>query len=78
MLSMTCWLVPKLCMPLSSRPSRTVMTKSALLSVVPEEGNIIHQGGIFALVGPTGVGKTTTVAKLAAQATLKFGAEHVA
>lgn len=50
----------------------------AMLSVIPEEGNIINQGGIFALVGPTGVGKTTTVAKLAAQATLRFGAEHVA
>lgn len=50
----------------------------AMLSVIPEEYNIIAQGGIFALVGPTGVGKTTTVAKLAAQATLRFGAEHVA
>lgn len=50
----------------------------AMLNVIPEEQNIIAQGGIFALVGPTGVGKTTTVAKLAAQATLRFGAEHVA
>lgn len=50
----------------------------AMLNVIPEERNIIAQGGIFALVGPTGVGKTTTVAKLAAQATLRFGAEHVA
>lgn len=50
----------------------------AMLNVIPEEHNIIAQGGLFALVGPTGVGKTTTVAKLAAQATLRFGAEHVA
>ncbi len=50
----------------------------AMLNVVRDENSIINQGGIFALVGPTGVGKTTTVAKLAAQATLRFGAEHVA
>ena len=40
--------------------------------------DLIEQGGIFALVGPTGVGKTTTVAKLAARAVLKHGAAKVA
>lgn len=39
---------------------------------------IINQGGAFALMGPTGVGKTTTLAKLAARFALKYGAEHVA
>ncbi|MBV8046430.1 MAG: AAA family ATPase, partial [Paludibacterium sp.] len=39
---------------------------------------IIEAGGVYALVGPTGVGKTTTVAKLAARATMKFGPQHVA
>lgn len=34
--------------------------------------------GVLALVGPTGVGKTTTVAKLAAHAVLHHGAEQVA
>jgi len=34
--------------------------------------------GITALVGPTGVGKTTTIAKLAARAVLRHGAEQVA
>ena len=38
----------------------------------------IEAGGIFALVGPTGVGKTTTVAKLAARATMRHGAQNVA
>jgi len=38
----------------------------------------VDQGGCFALVGPTGVGKTTTVAKLAALAALKYGPESVA
>ena len=35
-------------------------------------------GGVTALVGPTGVGKTTTIAKLAARAVLRRGAEQVA
>ncbi|MDN0082593.1 flagellar biosynthesis protein FlhF [Crenobacter sp. SG2305] len=42
------------------------------------EADLFEAGGVFALVGPTGVGKTTTVAKLAARATLKYGAQNVA
>ena len=34
--------------------------------------------GVVALVGPTGVGKTTTIAKLAARAVMRHGAERVA
>ncbi len=48
------------------------------LKVVDADHDIMDRGGIFALVGPTGVGKTTTVAKLAARATMKFGPNHVA
>lgn len=40
--------------------------------------DIINQGGLVALVGPTGVGKTTTIAKLAARFTLRHGANKVA
>jgi flagellar biosynthesis protein FlhF len=40
--------------------------------------DIIEQGGVYALVGPTGVGKTTTVAKLAARAVLRHGINKVA
>lgn len=39
---------------------------------------IISRGGVYALVGPTGVGKTTTVAKIAARAVVRFGASKVA
>lgn len=39
---------------------------------------VIEQGGVVAMVGPTGVGKTTTVAKLAARFALRFGKRHVA
>ncbi|HHQ68750.1 MAG TPA: flagellar biosynthesis protein FlhF, partial [Halothiobacillaceae bacterium] len=38
----------------------------------------VEGGGVYALVGPTGVGKTTTLAKLAARAVLHRGREHVA
>jgi flagellar biosynthesis protein FlhF len=48
------------------------------LRAVEPGADIVERGGIIALVGPTGVGKTTTVAKLAARAVLKFGAAKVA
>ncbi|MCV6615621.1 MAG: flagellar biosynthesis protein FlhF, partial [Cellvibrionaceae bacterium] len=40
--------------------------------------DITDQGGVFAFVGPTGVGKTTTVGKLAARYVMKHGPEQVA
>lgn len=55
--------------------------RTALQHNLPTVGagaDIIDAGGVYALVGPTGVGKTTTVAKLAARATLKHGASKVA
>ncbi|MGL4355199.1 MAG: flagellar biosynthesis protein FlhF [Aeromonas popoffii] len=42
------------------------------------EDDILRQGGAVALLGPTGVGKTTTIAKLAARFAMKYGAEQVA
>ncbi len=39
---------------------------------------VIQNGGTFAVVGPTGVGKTTTVAKLAARFALQNGPNSVA
>jgi flagellar biosynthesis protein FlhF len=41
------------------------------------QDNVIDRGGVFALVGPTGVGKTTTTAKLAARYALRHGAQRV-
>ena len=55
--------------------------KSAIghnLRIAGAEHDIVEQGGVYALVGPTGVGKTTTVAKLAARAVLRHGAAKVA
>jgi flagellar biosynthesis protein FlhF len=42
-----------------------------------QQDNFIETGGIYALVGSTGVGKTTTVAKIAARCALKHGAKNV-
>lgn len=55
----------------------------ALLTMVEDQmqttnNEILRQGGVYALVGPTGVGKTTTVAKLAALGAQKYGADKVA
>ncbi len=36
--------------------------------------SLVSDGGVYALVGPTGVGKTTTVAKLAARCVVRYGA----
>ncbi|SDR95720.1 flagellar biosynthesis protein FlhF [Halopseudomonas xinjiangensis] len=46
------------------------------IPVIREE--LIEQGGVIALVGPTGAGKTTTLGKLAARYVLKHGSQHVA
>ncbi len=48
------------------------------LRVTPPASSPVDSGGVYALVGPTGVGKTTTVAKIAAECTLKRGAQSVA
>ena len=48
------------------------------LLTIGNEDDIVDRGGVYALVGPTGVGKTTTVAKLAARCVLRHGAGKVA
>ncbi|MDT8403915.1 flagellar biosynthesis protein FlhF [Sulfuriflexus sp.] len=40
--------------------------------------DILDEGGVIALLGPTGVGKTTTIAKLAARYALRHGSQSVA
>ena len=39
---------------------------------------LVDQGGVYALVGPTGVGKTTTIAKLAARCVVQRGSASLA
>ncbi len=45
-----------------------------LAQLIPvSNDDILNNGGIISLIGPTGVGKTTTIAKLAARFALKHG-----
>ncbi|MBS3668764.1 flagellar biosynthesis protein FlhF [Vreelandella boliviensis] len=48
------------------------------LCVLSDEPSFFDQTGIVALVGPTGVGKTTTTAKLAARFVMRHGTRPVA
>jgi len=50
----------------------------ASLPVLRDEDELLADGGVFALVGPTGVGKTTTLAKLAARCVEREGRDQVA
>ena len=55
--------------------------KSAInrrLRTLSPENDIVDRGGVYALVGPTGVGKTTTTAKLAARCVVRYGADRLA
>jgi flagellar biosynthesis protein FlhF len=48
------------------------------LRTLSSEADFIDRGGVYALVGPTGVGKTTTTAKLAARCVVRYGADSLA
>ncbi|MDR6536905.1 flagellar biosynthesis protein FlhF [Variovorax soli] len=48
------------------------------LPVMDDEDALLAEGGVYALMGPTGVGKTTTTAKLAARCVMRFGADKLA
>jgi len=48
------------------------------LRVAAQDEDIVVRGGVVALIGPTGVGKTTTTAKLAARAVVRYGTDKVA
>lgn len=77
---------PDLCLSLAEAAAgetdRDQAWRSALeafartLSVTRDD--ILTHGGVVALIGPTGVGKTTTIAKLAARYNLRHGPRKVA
>ena len=48
------------------------------LATMSNEEAMIDKGGVFALVGPTGVGKTTSTAKLAARCVMRHGPDKLA
>jgi flagellar biosynthesis protein FlhF len=55
---------------------KTVLARN--ITSMSDEDAILDRGGVFALVGPTGVGKTTTTAKLAARCVMRHGPEKLA
>lgn len=69
-------------LPKNQTPEEAVKwVKSILesnLQTIPNESEILDKGGVFALIGPTGVGKTTTIAKLAARYVMKHGTQKLA
>jgi flagellar biosynthesis protein FlhF len=78
---------PKLCAQLVQNLSEAGDAKSLLAEVQKRLEHSIKtidpleafdRGGIFAFIGPTGVGKTTTVAKVAARCVLRYGRNQVA
>jgi len=56
---------------------RLLLAHLARMIVVPEI-EPLEEGGVIAMVGPAGMGKTTTLAKLAARYVLKYGAQNIA
>lgn len=48
------------------------------LQVQENESEVMGRPGIYALLGPTGVGKTTTIAKIASRYVLKHGNQGIA
>lgn len=50
-----------------------------LAQLIPvKEDKLLTQGGVVALIGPTGVGKTTTIAKIATRYAMTHGSEDIA
>src|SRR5690554_4578647 len=65
-------------LPLDSEEAWLVSRLAARLPVQEDELALLDDSGIVALVGPTGVGKTTTAAKLAARFVMRHGPDAVA
>ncbi|WP_122503537.1 flagellar biosynthesis protein FlhF [Pseudomonas viridiflava] len=56
---------------------RMLLAHLARMIAVPDV-EPLEEGGVIAMVGPAGMGKTTTLAKLAARYVLKYGAQNIA
>ncbi len=67
-------------LPEGSDPERARFLPLGLLSrrLAVDASDPVMQGGLIALVGPTGVGKTTTIAKLAARYASEHGVREIA
>ena len=56
---------------------RMLLAHLARMIATPEM-EPLEEGGVIAMVGPAGMGKTTTLAKLAARYVLKYGPQNIA
>lgn len=68
-------------MPAAEAEQALAWAKASLirnLPVMESEADMLEAGGVCALMGPTGAGKTTTTAKLAARFVVRHGAEKLA
>jgi flagellar biosynthesis protein FlhF len=81
-LGLTSDLVDKLCQQVAHQSRLAVAWREVLTELATQlpvnASDCVDKGGIFAFVGPTGVGKTTTLAKLAARYVLSHGQGKVA
>ncbi len=65
-------------MPLDNKQRLWTQVLAQLSKNIPSDiSDPISKGGIYAFLGTTGVGKTTTIAKLAARHVMEYGAEDV-
>jgi flagellar biosynthesis protein FlhF len=58
--------------------AKQMLAATMLERITSTSNDVLEKGGVVALLGPTGVGKTTTVAKLAARYAMRFGRDQVA
>ena len=77
---------PDVCRKLADRVDESLAPDVALRQAMHtvarhlpvKQDDLLDRGGVVAVIGPTGVGKTTTVAKLAARFALRHGRQTVA
>ncbi|QIT55689.1 flagellar biosynthesis protein FlhF [Aquisalimonas sp. 2447] len=77
---------PDVCRKLADRVDESLAPDVALRQAMHtvarhlpvKKDDLLDRGGVVAVIGPTGVGKTTTVAKLAARFALRHGRQTVA
>lgn len=58
--------------------AQTLKVLQADIHTLLNEDELIYTGGCFTLLGAPGVGKTTTIAKIAARHALRYGSQNVA
>lgn len=62
----------------ASKPIWSQLMRSLQQKIPVTNNDLIAEGGVFAFVGPTGAGKTTTIGKLAARYVMENGADDIA